>query len=95
MKKFKTYIFILLLALILIPFKVFAEDAKPATFTLNSSGTVKIGQTFDVTLSYTEDSTGVNTMSLCNLTISYDSNVLEYVSTSIKNASVSNQAEDA
>ena len=90
MKKFKTYIFILLLALILIPFKVFAEDAKPATFTLNSSGTVKIGQTFDVTLSYTEDSTGVNTMSSCNLTISYDSNVLEYVSTSIKNASVSN-----
>lgn len=77
----------MLLALLVLPVKVFAE-VKPATFTLGSSGTAKNGQTIDVSLTYTEDPEGVNTLSGYNLSISFDTNVLEYVSTSIKNASV-------
>ena len=87
MKRFKTLIFIILLTLVLLPVKVFAE-VKPATFTLSSPGTAKIGQTIEVSLTYTEDPEGVNNLSGSSLNITFDTNVLEYVSTSIKDGSI-------
>ncbi len=83
MKKFKTYIFIMLLALVLIPFKVLA--ANEVKFSA-SGANVKVGQGFSITVKE-EGASDTNTLHSYTVTVEFDSNIIKYENGSSPNKS--------
>ena len=78
MKKFKSFIFIVLLTLILVPVKVFAADADITFAITDGPGNVKQGQTFTIKVKQSGANDSDKTLTNYNLTITYDNKVLEY-----------------
>ena len=90
MKRLKTFIFILLLMLMVLPFKVFA--AGEVTFTV-SGANVKQGESFNVTVKE-ENATGQNTLHSYEVKIKFDSDVLKYEEGSSPNKSSISQNDN-
>lgn len=77
MKKFKSFLFVFLLMLIVLPGKVFA--ASPVTFALTDGpGTVKIGQQFTFNVKETGANDNNATLSSYTIKINYDASVIQY-----------------
>lgn len=74
MKRFKPFIFIMLLTLLVLPVKVFA--ASDVSFSV-SGGDIKVGQTINVTVKE-EGAKDNKTLHPSTITVKYDSSVLEF-----------------
>ena len=86
MKKFKTFIFIMLLTLLVLPMKVFAASDDPI-FGIGGAKDIKPGQEFSVNV--TIKASEQKTLHGYNIVVKYDGNIVEYVGAPTSNGTVS------